>query len=504
MASNEVRTRYAPSPTGNMHVGNLRTALYEYLIAKSSCGRFILRIEDTDQERYIEGSAQVIYDTLSEVMIRYDEGPDVGGPYGPYIQSERLFLYKPYAEELVENGSAYYCFCTKERLDSLKHTVGDSEEETFSGGYDRHCRNLPEAVIKDLMSKDTPYVIRQKMPVDGSTTFHDVVYGDITVENCELEDQILLKSDGFPTYNFANVIDDHLMNITHVVRGNEYLSSTPKYNLLYTAFGWDIPVYVHLPLILGRNPDGSVSKLSKRHGSTGYDELIREGYLPEAIINYIALLGWSPKENVEIMSMQDLIACFSIEGISKSPAIFDYDKLRWFNSQYFAALPFEDFHQLALHYYNEMFGDRNLDFVKISTLLQPRISHLSQIPEMISFLKELPVYPSEFYIHKKMKTTMESSLEKLIDIYPVLQQTSSWDHDTIHSLLVQYAVDHEEKNGQIMWPIRTALSGIEVTPGGAVELLTILGKDESLRRICKGIELLGGINDEQINRKYNQ
>ncbi|MHB1485182.1 MAG: glutamate--tRNA ligase [Saccharofermentanales bacterium] len=491
MADNIVRTRYAPSPTGNMHVGNLRTALYEFLIARSSGGRFILRIEDTDQGRFVEGSTQIIYDNLSNVGITHDEGPDIGGPFGPYTQSERLHLYKPYAEQLVDNGFAYYCFCTRERLDTLKHPKCDADDDSsFSAGYDRNCRDLPGAEIEELKSRNIPYVIRQRMPFEGSTTFHDVVYGDITVENCELEDQILLKSDGFPTYNFANVIDDHLMNITHVVRGNEYLSSTPKYNLLYSAFGWDIPVYVHLPLILGKNPDGTISKLAKRHGSTALDDLLNDGYLPEAIVNYIALLGWSPKENVEIMSMDDLIRCFSIEGISKSPAIFDYDKLRWVNSQYITALSSDEFHKHALPYYNEVFGSKKPDLDKISSLLQPRLSHFSQIPGMISFISELPEYPPEFYIHKKMKTTMESSLDKLRDIYPVLQDLMMWDHDTIHSLLVQYAIDHEEKNGQIMWPIRTALSGIEVTPGGAVELLTILGKDESLRRIQVGIHLL--------------
>jgi len=490
MSANEVRTRFAPSPTGFMHVGNLRTALYEYLIAKSMGGKFILRIEDTDQERKVEGATQVIYHTLASVAIHHDEGPDVGGPFSPYVQSERLSLYKPYAEELVKKGAAYYCFCSKERLDALKKPDGESDENAFHNGYDRHCRTLSENEISNRMAAGTPYVIRQKMPVSGSTTFHDAVYGSITVENSELEDQILLKSDGYPTYNFANVVDDHLMHITHVVRGSEYLSSAPKYNLLYESFGWEIPVYVHLPLIQGKNPDGSVSKLSKRHGSTSYEDLLKEGYLTEAIINYIALLGWCPKENVEIMSMEDLIACFSIEGISKSPAIFDYDKLRWFNSEYIRALPFERFHLLALPYYAGLFGEKALDFVKISELLQPRLSQFTQIPGMISFLHELPAYPAEFYIHKKMKTTIESSLEKLNEILPLLQRQEPWNQEAIHTLLIQFAESREIKNGQIMWPIRTALSGVEVTPGGAVELLTILGRDEALRRIQVGIALL--------------
>ena len=490
MSGNEVRTRFAPSPTGFMHVGNLRTALYEYLIAKSLGGKFILRIEDTDQERKIEGATQVIYNTLANVSIRHDEGPDIGGPCSPYVQSERLPIYKPYAEELVRKGAAYYCFCSKERLDSLKKPDGETEENVFHSGYDRHCRTLAEEEVRSLLAAGTPYVIRQKMPVSGSTTFHDAVYGSITVENVELEDQILLKSDGYPTYNFANVIDDHLMRITHVVRGSEYLSSAPKYNLLYEAFGWEIPIYVHLPLIMGKNPDGSVSKLSKRHGSTSYEDLLREGYLTEAIVNYIALLGWCPKDNVEILSMEDLISFFSIDGISKSPAIFDYDKLRWFNSEYIKALPFDRFHKLALPFYIRLFGDDKMDFIKISELLQSRLSQLTQIPDMISFLHELPAYPAEFYIHKKMKTTIESSLEKLKEILPLLEKQEPWDQESIHALLVGFAESREIKNGQIMWPVRTAVSGVEVTPGGAVELLSILGREESLRRILFGIKLL--------------
>lgn len=491
MSKSSVRTRYAPSPTGFMHVGNLRTALYEYLVARSMGGTFVLRIEDTDQERLVEGATEVIYNTLKKVSIIHDEGPDVGGEYGPYVQSERKSLYKPYAEELVRNGHAYYCFCTRERLESLKHADSDShQEEGAFAGYDRHCRTLSEEEIKANLDSGIPYVIRQKMPLTGSTTFHDAVYGSISVDNSELEDQVLLKSDGFPTYNFANVIDDHLMNITHVVRGSEYLSSTPKYNLLYEAFGWEIPVYIHLPLIQGKNPDGSVSKLSKRHGSTSFEDLLKEGYLTEAIVNYIALLGWCPKDNVEKMSMQDLIEKFSIDGISKSPAIFDYDKLRWFNAEYIRALSPADFHSLALPYYLELFGDRKLDLPKLSELLQPRVTQLTQIPDMIAFLKELPSYSVEIYVHKKMKTTIESSLENLLEILPILKQLASWDQESIHDLLIRFAVEHEIKNGQIMWPLRTAISGVEVSPGGAVELLAILGQDESIRRINAGIELL--------------
>ena len=322
-----VRTRFAPSPTGFMHVGNLRTALYEYLIAKSQGGTFVLRIEDTDRERLVEGAVDVIYNTLEKVGLRHDEGPDIGGEYGPYVQSERKDTYRPFAEQLVKEGKAYYCFCDKERLESLHQESGEF------GGYDRHCRNLPEEEVQKLLDAGVPYVIRQKMPIEGSTTFVDAVYGEITIENSELEDQILLKSDGYPTYNFANVIDDHLMHITHVVRGCEYLTSTPKYNLLYEAFGWEVPTYVHLPLIMGKDAEGNVSKLSKRHGATGFDDLVQEGYLPEVITNYIALLGWCPKDNREVFTLEELCENFSIDGISKSPSVFDYDTLTWFNGE---------------------------------------------------------------------------------------------------------------------------------------------------------------------------
>ncbi len=490
MAVKEVRTRFAPSPTGFMHVGNLRTALYEYLIAKSQGGKFILRIEDTDQERLVEGATQVIYDTLAKVSIIHDEGPDIGGPFGPYVQSERLSLYKPYAIELVEKEHAYYCFCTKERLDSLRISNSDAEDNSFPAGYDRHCRDFSKDEISNKLAMNSPYIIRQKMPLSGKTTFNDAVYGSITVDNDELEDQVLLKSDGFPTYNFANVVDDHLMKISHVIRGSEYLSSAPKYNLLYEAFGWEIPLYVHLSLIQGKNPDGTVSKLSKRHGATSFEDLLNDGYLTEAIINYIALLGWCPKENIEVMSMSELISLFSIDGISKSPAIFDYDKLRWFNAEYIRAMPILDFQNRALPYYKELFGDMLLDYEKISEILQPRITQFTQIPAMISFLKELPTYSSEFYIHKKMKTTKESSLEKLKEILPNIVSLADWSQQNIHDMLIKFAIDKEIKNGQIMWPVRTAISGVEVTPGGAVEILTILGKEESIRRINMGIKLL--------------
>lgn len=487
MLNKTVRTRFAPSPTGTMHVGNLRTALYEYLIAKSLDGTFILRIEDTDRERLVEGATDTIFRTLSSVGISHDEGPDRDGGYGPYTQSERLEIYKPHALELVESGKAYFCFCSKERLDNVKDTNG--ADNSFSG-YDRHCRNLSSDEIENNLKLNLPYVIRQKMPLDGKTTFTDMVFCEITVENSELEDQILIKSDGYPTYNFANVIDDHLMDITHVVRGSEYLSSTPKYNLLYEAYGWKLPVYIHLPLIMGKNDDGSVSKLSKRHGSTSYEDLINEGYLPEAIINYIALLGWCPKDNIEIMSMQEMVFNFEIKRISKSPAIFDYEKLKWVNSEYIKNLSFNVMHELALKYYPDFSATPDINVNKITELVQNRISTLSQIPDMVEFFAKLPEYQVDLYEHKKMKTTQESSLLHLQNILPEIENLSDWSFDNIHDMLIKYAADREIKNGQIMWPVRTALSGLPSSPGGAVELVYILGKNETIRRIKMGIELL--------------
>ena len=401
-----VRTRFAPSPTGFMHVGNLRTALYEYLVAKSQGGKFVLRIEDTDRERLVEGAEAVIYKTLDQVGLQHDEGPDVGGDYGPYVQSQRKELYKPYAEQLVKEGKAYYCFCTKERLESLHNEEG-------IGGYDRHCRDLPQEEVQRLLEADTPYVIRQKVPLEGSTTFEDAVFGSITIENKEIEDQVLLKADGYPTYNFANVIDDHLMHITHVVRGSEYLTSTPKYNLLYQAFGWEIPTYVHLPLIMGKNEDGTVSKLSKRHGSTSFEGLLQEGYLPQVITNYIALLGWAPKDNQEIFSLAELVRAFSIEGISKSPAVFDYDKLNWFNAEYIKAMGEEEFTSHAMPYYKEVFGEEDKPWGVLYSILPARITKFQEIPGLLHFLKKLPDYPVDFFVNKKSKTNLENSPQML-------------------------------------------------------------------------------------------
>ena len=479
----KVRTRFAPSPTGFMHVGNLRTALYEYLVAKSQGGTFVLRIEDTDQERYVEGAVDVIYKTLATAGLKHDEGPDVGGDYGPYVQSERREMYLPYAEQLIKEGKAYRCFCTKERLEKI-------QSETVGGGYDRHCRNLSEAEIQEKLDARIPYVIRQKMPIEGSTTFTDAVFGEITVDNSELQDQILIKQDGYPTYNFANVIDDHTMGITHVVRGSEYLSSTPKYNLLYEAFGWEIPTYIHLPLINGKNDDGTISKLSKRHGSTGFEDLIADGYLPEAIINYIALLGWCPKDNQEIFSLDELVKAFDIAGISKSPSVFDYDKLEWFNGEYIKAMTDEQFADIAEPYFKEALGDAPVDHVKLAAILKQRTTKLTDIPEKIDFFKALPAYAKDLYVNKKSKTNLENAPVMLKAVYEELKALPAWESEKIHDALIGLAQKLEVKNGTVMWPARISVAGKTVTPGGAIEILDILGREESLRRMEEGLDKL--------------
>ena len=480
-----VRTRFAPSPTGFMHVGNLRTALYEYLVAKSLGGSFILRIEDTDQERKVDGAVDIIYNTMKTAGLVHDEGPDIGGEYGPYVQSERKDMYLPYAMELIKKDKAYYCFCTKERLDMLRENADEP-----GAGYDRHCRNLSSEEIENNLKNGVPYVIRQKMPLEGSTTFEDAVFGSITVENSELQDQILIKADGYPTYNFANVIDDHTMNITHVVRGCEYLSSTPKYNLLYEAFGWEIPTYIHLPLIMGKNDDGSISKLSKRHGATGFEDLVKDGYLPEAIINYIALLGWAPKDNQEMFTLAQLVENFSVDGISKSPAVFDYDKLEWFNGEYIKAMSTEKFAETAAPYFKKALGDKQFDYIKLASILQQRTTKLTQIPEKIAFFAEQPDYDKEIFFNKKSKTTPENSPVMLKAAIEALEALSVWDHDSIHDCLIGLAEKLEVKNGTVMWPVRIAASGMNVTPGGAVEILDILGREESLIRLHKGLDKL--------------
>ena len=479
----KVRTRFAPSPTGRMHVGNLRTALYAYLISKHQDGDFILRIEDTDQERYVEGAVDIIYRTLAKTGLIHDEGPDKDGGCGPYVQSERQAkgIYLEYAKQLVEKGEAYYCFCDKERLESLKTSVAGKEITV----YDKHCLSLSKEEVEEKLKAGVPYVIRQNNPTEGTTTFVDEIYGDITVDNSELDDMILIKSDGYPTYNFANVVDDHLMGITHVVRGNEYLSSSPKYNRLYEAFGWEVPVYVHCPLITDENHQ----KLSKRCGHSSFEDLVEQGFLTEAIINFVALLGWSPADNEEIMSLEELVAKFDYLHMSKSPAVFDYTKLKWMNGEYIKRMDFDDFYTMALPYMKEMIH-RDVDFAKVAKMVQSRIEIFPDIKDHVDFIDELPEYDVAMYTHKKMKTNAETSLEVLTELLPILEVQEDYSNDALYATLCKYVEEKGVKNGYVMWPIRTAVSGKQMTPGGATELMELLGKEESIARIRKGIELL--------------
>ncbi len=470
----QIVTRFAPSPTGFMHIGNLRTALYSYLIAKSQGGRFVLRIEDTDQKRLIEGAVEVILNTLKTTRIHYDEGPDVGGEHGPYIQSQRKPIYQQYAQQLVQSGHAYYCFCTEERLEQVRDAFGN---------YDRHCRDLSPEEIEKNLAAGLPYVIRQKMPLEGTTTYTDAVFGQIATDNKELTDQILMKTDGFPTYNFAHVVDDHLMGITHVVRGSEYLTSTPKYALLYDAFGWERPVYVHLPLLMGRDAEGNISKLSKRHGAVSFEDLVRDGYLPEAVINYIALLGWCPKDsNEEFFSIEDLIQTFSIEAISNSPSVFDYDKLLWFNGEYIRKLDFEAFYALAEPYLKQVLSS-NFNLAAVGQLLQGRIQKLSEIPAMIDFIADLPDYDPALFTHKKNKTNPELAAKILAAAQPLLASLTDWNNDLLYEKLQNLAKELEIKSGAVMWVIRIAVAGKAATPGGATEIMELLGQTESLNRL---------------------
>lgn len=478
----KVRTRFAPSPTGYMHVGNLRTALYTWLIARHSGGTFILRIEDTDQGRLVEGAVDVIYKTLRECGLDWDEGPDVGGPVGPYIQTHRKDLYGKYARLLVEKGGAYYCFCEK------------TESEASSGDFthtDDPCRTLS---LEDALTKvaaGVPYVIRQKIPHGGQTTFHDAVFGSITVDNDTLDDNVLIKSDGLPTYNFANVIDDHLMGITHVVRGSEYLSSAPKYNLLYEAFGWEVPEYIHCSPVMR----DAHNKMSKRHGDPSYEDLLAQGYLSQAVVNYVSLLGWAPKgehAEQEFFTLSELSQVFEVAGISKSPAIFDREKLNYFNAHYLRSLSPEEFFSAAESYLKDAVHAPQVDLKLVAPLVQGRCDTLLDIASQVDFFDALPEYGNELYCHKKMKTDEANSLEALNRVLPVLESLPEWTYDAIHSALVDLAASLELKNGRIMWPVRTALSGKPVTPGGAVELCQILGREESLARIRKGISQLGG------------
>ncbi|KEH97880.1 glutamate--tRNA ligase [Clostridium massiliodielmoense] len=487
MSAKEVRTRFAPSPTGYMHVGNLRTALYTYLIAKHEDGKFILRIEDTDQGRYVEGAVDVIYKTLEMTGLKHDEGPDIGGPVGPYVQSERKGTYIEYAKELIEKGEAYYCFCDKERLDSLKEN-----SDTFK--YDGHCRSLSKEEVEENLKNGVPYVIRQKNPLDGVTTFEDEIYGTITVDNSELEDMILIKSDGLPTYNFANVVDDHLMGITHVVRGNEYLSSAPKYNRLYNAFGWDIPTYVHCPPIM----KDAHNKLSKRNGDASFEDLLEKGYLKEAVVNFIALLGWNPGTNQEIFTLEELVKEFDYKNINKSPSIFDTTKLKWMNGEYIKKLSLDEFHKYALPYYEKIFTKKEMEtynLLKLSEQVHTRIEVFTEIPELVAFVKELPDYDISIYSHKKMKTNPENSLVTLEKALPALEAITDWKFDALNDVIYSLVKELEVKNGVVFWPVRTALSGEASSPGGAFELGEILGKEESLRRIRIGIEKLKEANN---------
>ena len=479
----KIRTRFAPSPTGRMHVGNLRTALYAYLIAKHAGGDFILRIEDTDQERYVEGAVDIIYRTLAATGLIHDEGPDKDGGVGPYIQSERQAkgIYLDYAKKLIEKGEAYYCFCDQERLASLKQTVAGKEISL----YDKHCLSLTKEEVEKNLAEGKPYVIRQNNPRTGTTTFEDEIYGSITVDNAELDDMILIKSDGYPTYNFANVVDDHLMGITHVVRGNEYLSSSPKYNRLYEAFGWEVPVYIHCPLITNEAHE----KLSKRSGHSSYEDLIEQGFLTEAVVNFVALLGWSPEDNEEIMTLEELVRKFDYHHINKAPAVFDYTKLKWMNGEYIKKLPFEEFKKTAEPILKEAVK-RDCDKEKILHMVQSRIEVYPDIPELIDFFEAVPPYEIALYAHKKMKTTPESSLPLLKEVLPVLESQTDYSNDALYAALTAFAQEKGYKNGFVLWPIRTALSGKPSTPGGATELMEILGKEESLFRIRAAIEKL--------------
>lgn len=480
-----VKTRFAPSPTGRMHVGNLRTALYSYLIAKHEGGNFMLRIEDTDQERFVEGAVDIINETLKDAGLSYDEGPDKDGGVGPYVQSERCRqgIYRKYAEQLIEQGDAYYCFCSKERLKSLKTTVNG--KEIFM--YDKHCLHLSKEEIEKKLAAGEPHVIRLNVPNEGTTTFHDEIYGDISVNNEELDDMILIKSDGYPTYNFANVVDDHLMGITHVVRGNEYLSSSPKYNRLYEAFGWQVPVYVHCPLIT----DEQHHKLSKRSGHSSFEDLVDQGFLPEAIVNYTALLGWYPEDNEEIMDLDQLTRKFDYRRISKSPAVFDIEKLRWMNGEYIKKMDPDAFFAKALPYIKEAVGeDRDWDYKKLAEMAQSRIEAFPDIVNLLGFFKAVPDYEVSLYVHKKMKTTEALSLEILRAVIPNLKDQEDYSNDALFEDLKTFAKDHGYKNGQVMWPIRTAVSGKAMTPGGATQLMEVLGKEESLTRLEAAVRKL--------------
>ena len=478
----QVRTRFAPSPTGYMHIGNLRSGLYAYLFARKHGGKFLLRIEDTDQGRFVEGATELIYRTLKDVGMDWDEGPDIGGDYGPYIQSQRKSLYLPYAEQLIASGHAYRCFCTKEELEARRQAA-QARGETFK--YDKHCLHLTPGEIQAKLDAGIPYVIRQNVPTTGTTSFSDLVFGDITVNNEDLDDNILIKADGMPTYNFANVVDDHLMGITHVVRGNEYLSSSPKYNRLYEAFGWEVPVYVHCPTITNEEH----KKLSKRSGHSSFEDLLEQGFLTEAIVNFVALLGWSPAGNQEFFTLEDLVKEFDYHNMSKSPAVFDMTKLRWMNGEYLKKMGFEPFYAQAEPYLKAAIT-KPLDLKKIAAMVKTRIEVFPDIAAQVDFFETLPEYDPEMYVHKKMKTTKETSLETLKEVLPLLEAQEDYSNDALYETLAAYVAEKGVKTGFVMWPIRTAVSGKQMTPAGATEIMEVLGKEESLERIRKGIALL--------------
>ena len=481
----EVKTRFAPSPTGRMHVGNLRTALYAYLIAKHAGGTFMLRIEDTDQERYVEGAVDIIYRTLEKTGLVHDEGPDKDGGVGPYVQSERQAsgIYLKYAKELIEKGEAYYCFCTKERLESLRQKAGEDGKEIVV--YDKHCLHLSKEEIEANLAAGIPYVIRQNVPQEGTTKFVDEIYGEIEVPNAELDDMILIKSDGFPTYNFANVVDDHTMGITHVVRGNEYLSSAPKYNRLYEAFGWEVPVYIHCPLLTNEDHQ----KLSKRSGHSSFEDLLEQGYVTEAIINYVALLGWCPQDNREIFSLEELVKEFDYHHMSKSPAVFDMQKLRWMNSEYIKAMDFDRYYEMAEPFLKEVLPE-GLDLPKIAQMVKTRIEVLPDIKDMVAFFGQLPEYDAALYTNKKWKTDAAKSLAVLEGMLPMLEAQTVYENDALYELIQNYAQENACKTGFVIWPLRIAVSGKQVAPAGATEIMEVIGKEETLTRIRKGMEML--------------
>ena len=479
-----VRTRFAPSPTGYMHLGNLRSALYTFLYARHNGGRFILRIEDTDQARYVEGATDVIYRTLKDIGMDWDEGPDVGGEFGPYVQSARKDMYLPYAEQLVREGKAYYCFCTKEELDGRREAAA-ARGETFK--YDKHCLNMPKEEIERRIAAGEPYVIRQNVPTEGEAGFDDVIYGHIAVDCSELDDMILIKADGMPTYNFANVIDDHLMGITHVMRGLEYISSTPKYNLLYEAFGWEIPDYIHMAPVMR----DATHKLSKRDGDAYYSDYVEKGYLTEALINYLALVGWNPGNDREFFTLEELVEAFSVDRLSKSPGIFDVDKLTWFNAEYIRKLSPEKYLELATPWFDKALAGKSIDYKRLAELMQTRTEVFNRVPDMVKFLGELPEYDVEMFTNKKAKTNPEVAKAALLMLRPVIEGVSDWTETTIHDVLMAAIAEAGMKNATALWPLRIAISGQMSTPGGAIEIAWLLGKDECLRRIDLGLQKLG-------------